>query len=227
MGIDDFNELKLKMDDFQSKIHQFLIKNNQDLATKSETYWNSESEKIKKIEALKDKLQQLEDHQISLEEELESSQREVSEANAQSKAFLTKRDKLIGEREFLHKELDKLDILLKEQTRDLEREKQSRLLQSSKDTNEVALFETLLGLHISANAQDVITFHFTSRTVDLSPQLSITLDVSQDTYKITDSNPKLPQIIKNDLLNNLAATDDLRNFLKAARSHLSALTEST
>lgn len=68
MGIDDFNELKLKMDDFQSKIHQFLIKNNQDLATKSETYWNSESEKIKKIEALKDKLRQLEEHQISLEE---------------------------------------------------------------------------------------------------------------------------------------------------------------
>lgn len=157
--------------------------------------------------------------------EFESSQRDASEANAQSKAFQTKREKLIGEREFLHKELEKLEILLKEQTDDLVKEKESRVSQSTKDAHEVSRFEAALGLHISASTQDVITFHFNSQSADTSSQLSISLDVSQEAYKIVDSNPELPQIVKKELVLNLTNTDDLRLFLQSSRSQLMALSQ--
>lgn len=68
MAIDDFNDLKVQMDEFQSKVHQFLITKRQDLAARSENFWNSESCKLKKIEELKGKLRELSTHQSSLEE---------------------------------------------------------------------------------------------------------------------------------------------------------------
>ena len=122
-----------------------------------------------------------------------------------------------------------MDDLLKQQTDDLEKEKQSRVSQTSKDADEVSRFENILGLRITASAQDVITFSF-ENTISLSGRLnelntvcSITLDVSHSAYQITQSSPELPQLVKEELIRDLIDSDNLRVFLKQARQHLLTL----
>ncbi|BAO37715.1 putative kinetochore protein SPC25 [Kluyveromyces marxianus] len=215
MGIDEFSDLKSKMDGFQTKMDKFLEKSREELSVKTERYWGGETEKLRLIETLRGKLEELETRRVDLREDFESSQREANEANAQSKAYHTKLEKLKEERDFLRKEVEKLEVLLHEQARDLEREKESRELQSGRDEAEVEAFEKLLGLSISASVQDVITFTFTGDS-----NCWISLDVSGDGYKIAASQPQLPHVAEKDLVDQLSATDDLRVFLKSARSLL-------
>lgn len=123
----------------------------------------------------------------------------------------------------MQRELLRLEELLKQQMMDLEREKESREVQNTKDASEVLQFEKMLGLQVSAESQDVLKFIFLGNgqaNANDAKSCSITLDVSNDEYNITDSTPELPQAVKRVLLEDFNVTDDIRMFLKNARFQL-------
>lgn len=68
MGIKDFEDLKQRMDQFETNIHEFLSTTKQDLSSKTDQYWSTESHKIELIDSLAQKISELDARQQKLKD---------------------------------------------------------------------------------------------------------------------------------------------------------------
>lgn len=66
MGIEEFDALKQQMLTFESQIHEFLTKAQQEIGSKNELYWGTEKDKLALITTLKDKLDESKSRQDRL-----------------------------------------------------------------------------------------------------------------------------------------------------------------
>ena len=126
-----------------------------------------------------------------------------------------------SEREALTKDLHELRKLLRQKQDEIQNKKRALQKQRQKDFEDVKLYENVLGLSIDATAPESLRFAF-NNVSDSDPNLTceITLDLSQNSYKISDSQPELTRDVCLAIEDKLNQDGDLAWFLKESRVSL-------
>ncbi|SCU95295.1 LAMI_0F01882g1_1 [Lachancea mirantina] len=221
MPLDEFQELQLSMSSFQAQLHDFLEGKKLTLMQLVDEYKSETESLISRQRELQERTDSLRARQASLEHQIESYQRQEDEALAEIGVCLESKQETEQEIQMITNEIEQMTQLLDAKREEIKQHRMSLSRQVEQNPEEVKIYENLLGMKISAQKQDTLTFVF-SRVVATDPEreCSVTLDFSAKDYKVTESSPKLSRDACSSLEQNLNRTDNLSQFLKLARSNL-------
>ncbi|CEP64338.1 kinetochore-associated Ndc80 complex subunit SPC25 LALA0_S11e01838g [Lachancea lanzarotensis] len=221
MVISEFPKLQDEMETFQEKLRLALEKHKLTLMEVIETY----KEDVDGLQVQQQKsharLDQLMEDERLLKSEIESFEREKDESAAKIEVFRLRKQQLDGERAALADDSAQLQLLLAQKHDDVRQKRQQLQQQQQRDIAEANVYSELLGLEIEAPVPQVLQFVF-RRVLESDPSASceINLDLSQESYKVIDSRPKLSPQVLSDLSVHLNDTGDLGAFLKGSRAAL-------
>ncbi|CCD22211.1 kinetochore-associated Ndc80 complex subunit SPC25 NDAI_0A00530 [Naumovozyma dairenensis CBS 421] len=220
--LDQFNQLKEKMNSFMKNIHEIMNAKSVDMITTVENFKTEMKELNHEQKTLLTRLNKLRKEEEGLEIEIQTFKTDTDEARTKFQTYQIRRVQLQSQRDSILKESKELETMLHEKELRIKEYKDKLQRQRQRDNPEVKLYEALLGMEIDASQNGTLTFRFTrfdDRDLDKSCQL--TLDVAGEEFKILHSNPELDaDTDKQELETLLNSSNNLPLFLVAIRDKL-------
>ncbi|KAH3681885.1 hypothetical protein WICPIJ_007191 [Wickerhamomyces pijperi] len=144
------------------------------------------------LKAIEENIEELEVLETQLLKELETNNEELQQTESRLAADRTRYAEIEEERKYLQRQHDEFEDKLQSRRAELIQAKLEKDQQNDQNLPEVELYERLLGIKIESIALDILKITLTN--IDSAvpeKQYSITLDISEEEYKITESTPEV------------------------------------
>lgn len=219
--LDDFEALQKQMDEFSVRFDNTvtskraqILDDKQQHQVRIHELESQEKQLQAQIGALKTKGLRTKDVVRRTLEELQTQQLKVDELLAKHRALNERKDAL-------QREVDTLNADIASINRDIS-ESNTRLdEQIKRDHPELLLYETYLGLRISAVQANLLRFSFTNvDPVKTEKAVWCNLDVGSDAYKVGEMYPQLGEAVVAGLEADFNKNGDFTVFLKTIRQLL-------
>ncbi|CAR23865.1 kinetochore-associated Ndc80 complex subunit SPC25 [Lachancea thermotolerans CBS 6340] len=221
MQIEHFAELRHEMESFQTKLTAALEERKLTLLRAVEGYLQDVQQLEARQQESNNRLKQLKSQERALEQEIEISERERDETIAKAEVYKARKQQIDSERAVLTRDSQELRKLLLQKQDEIQNKRIILQKQQQKDSLDAKAYEELLGLRIEAPEPEILKFIF-NRVSEFEENASceIAIDLSQASYKIIHSAPRLEAGAVTDLELKLSSDGDLGSFLKESRAQL-------
>ncbi|SCV03068.1 LANO_0G01948g1_1 [Lachancea nothofagi CBS 11611] len=221
MAINQFVELQKEMEEFQDRLRLALEDRKLNLMKMVDEYRQDIDRLELRQQESKRRLMHLKSEEKAVKDEIESSERQKDENAAKMEVYRLRKQKLESEKVNLTTDSKELQQLLAQKQDEIHHKRQLLQRQQLRDLAEVQTYSQILGLTIEAPKPEVLQFVF-HRVSESDPTLTceICLDLSQELYRLSGTQPGLTKDALQDLELHLNNTGDLAQFLKASRTAL-------
>ncbi|CAR29006.1 hypothetical protein ZYGR_0W00340 [Zygosaccharomyces rouxii] len=222
--MEDFGRLRERMVQFEQHLHHALNDRTSSAAVAVQSYRDAVSQLRTRQRVLIDKLEELKELEIKLQEDQKNAQRDAEGSRSRLGTFRIRQQQLQSQKSALVEESKELESLMVQKQREIDQRRAQLLRQRQKDHPEVKLYEELLGMRVDASQQGTLRFIFDHWDHENPLQeCQLTLDVSGDQFVLLETVPPLESDEqKQELVERFNKNNDVRSFLIETRSILAS-----
>ncbi|SMN20142.1 similar to Saccharomyces cerevisiae YER018C SPC25 Component of the evolutionarily conserved kinetochore-associated Ndc80 complex (Ndc80p-Nuf2p-Spc24p-Spc25p) [Maudiozyma saulgeensis] len=224
--IKEFADLEQSMGQFSTDIQEAL-------RLQRDNVRNVNTRFISEVNDLRNQAAELNEQYVKEQQDIETLKLQISTAKENNDISMRKyedyqirKNKLMQMKDNLTKESDELDAMVTQREQLVQDFRERLLAQAARDNSEVILYEQLLGMTVDASKSGTLVFTFSNFSEKKPDQkCSLTLNVSEPTFNIIDTNPPLDQEVKQHLIDVLNKSNNLSAFIVRVRKTLTARRE--
>jgi len=218
-------EVEQRLSQLSDKFNNFITRQKTEIIKSKEDYTNRLTQLKNEHKEILKALQNLAQRETELRK---ITEREVQDSNVSQERLneLKMKEKTLGEERLkLEESVMNLQEKVNKRKEELNTLKLNQEKQAEINLPETMIYEQLLGFKIEGMKDDVLKFVFKNiDSNDPEKLFIIILDVSEHLYKVNETNPSIPNIELNEILNNFNESRDLTKFLKNIRIAFKKLT---
>lgn len=218
-------EVEQRLSQLSDKFNNFITRQKTEIIKSKEDYTNRLTQLKNEHKEILKALQNLAQRETELRK---ITEREVQDSNVSQERLneLKMKEKTLGEERLkLEQSVMNLQEKVNKRKEELNTLKLNQEKQAEINLPETMIYEQLLGFKIEGMKDDVLKFVFKNiDSNDPEKLFIIILDVSEHLYKVNETNPSIPNIELNEILNNFNESRDLTKFLKNIRIAFKKLT---
>ncbi|GAV48530.1 hypothetical protein ZYGR_0K00350 [Zygosaccharomyces rouxii] len=222
--MEDFPSLRERMVQFEQHLHHALNDRTSSAAVAVQSYRDAVGQLRTRQRVLVDKLDELKEVEIKLQEDQKNAQRDAEGARSRLGTFRIRQQQLQSQKSALVEESKELESLMDQKQREIDQKRAHLLRQRQKDHPEVRLYEQLLGMRVDASQQGTLRFTFDHWNQENPLQeCQLTLDVSGEHFVLLETVPAFESDKqKQELVERFNKSNDIRSFLVEARAILAS-----
>lgn len=219
--IAEFDDVKSEMEQFSQRFNAMIIERKSAILSSKQLSTNRVKELNRKAQQLREEINAYEDRKTKATALIQLTLESLRAKHAKQEALGELLERLQQTRLALEDETADIREEVKQLEESLVYTRKNLSNQVAKDFDELAKFETYLGLKIVAVAVDLLKFRFFNvDDKDADKELSCELHVGDEKYRLGKTDPELPLAISNEIEDAFNNHGEIVLFLKAVRTAL-------
>ncbi|CCH58327.1 hypothetical protein TBLA_0A05340 [Henningerozyma blattae CBS 6284] len=229
-SLKDFNKVRRQLEDFQKIFDNYYSNNKNFLIQNQKDYNSTIIELNSQISQLQNQLNELTTREKQLNIEFENlksqnieNKKNIKELNNEIDLMTTNKTKLLND-------IAQLREIIGKTKNDIIGKKKFINLQQNLNTTQLNLYQSLFGMKFESEANGILKLIFTNfDESNMNRSVTLSLDVSDETFKILGTEPQFNQQGDNklyqnllDALNDYNNSNDLTKFIYITRNILIA-----
>ncbi|KAK9466283.1 chromosome segregation protein Spc25-domain-containing protein [Lipomyces arxii] len=215
----DFDNLRRKMDSFQSKFDQYIATDRKRILSDRNKFEKEiaeakeqEQHMLNQIEYYKEKEQEVAHENARETEEVQETEQSITE-------FTKKKQELSVLRDAVVRQISETQQLLEKKREERAQERSKLLVQSSQNAPELQFWEQNLGLRFEGVQDDYLKAIFWLLCEsNWDKEYQVVIDLTSRDYEISNCEPALPRSVLDDITARLNESRDFGRFLKEIRN---------
>lgn len=214
----NFEGVKRRMEAFQTRFDEYIARDRQDVLDSRNEFTKSISEHKETQKALLAEIEELRQKEVELNKARAKDQKELEESRSAIATYSSKREEMVEANRQLQEQISAARQQIHELRDEQVKQKQSLNTQTSLNGPELEFWERTLGLRIEGADEDFIKFVFTQVDPnDGDREYSVTLDLREHDYAVSETVPEVDQNELNKVLDTLNESRQLNVFLRDVR----------